>query len=79
MQAYTRLLGLVLAHEMGHVLLPVSSHLNSGIMREHVDVRSKTVEYFTAEQSDAIRSMLLRESQTGISQPTRSANQERRR
>jgi hypothetical protein len=64
MQEYTRLLGLVLAHEMGHVVLPVSSHLNTGIMREKVDVWSKTVKYFTAEQGDAIRSMLLPESQT---------------
>ena len=65
MQEYTRLLGLVVAHEMGHVLLPVSSHLNTGIMRENIDVWSKGIKYFTTDQGDAIRSMLRRESQTG--------------
>ena len=65
MQEYIRLLGLVVAHEMGHVLLPVQSHSDTGIMRGGVDVWSKTVKYFTAEQGDAIRSMLLRESRTG--------------
>jgi hypothetical protein len=37
-QEYTRLLGLVIGHEMGHVLLPVSSHLNTGIMRERTSM-----------------------------------------
>jgi hypothetical protein len=64
-QEYTRLLGLVVAHETGHVLLPVDSHSDTGIMRAGVDWRTKTINYFTAEQGELIRSMLIRESQTG--------------
>jgi len=58
-QNYARVLGLVMAHEMGHVLLPVDSHSKSGIMSANPDVWSKSVRYFTAEQGAVIRSMFI--------------------
>jgi hypothetical protein len=64
-QNYARVLGLVMAHEMGHILFPADSHSATGIMSAHPDVWSKSVRYFTAKQGELIRSMLIRESQTG--------------
>ncbi|MGH2400139.1 MAG: hypothetical protein ACRDF6_09865 [bacterium] len=54
-----RLLGRVMAHEVGHLLLPVYSHSARGIMRADIDIRSKRGGDFTSEQAAAIRSMLL--------------------
>ena len=38
---YTRILGLTIAHELGHIVLPTSGHSDSGIMNPHVYLRSK--------------------------------------
>lgn len=65
LQEFTRVLGLVMAHEIGHVLLPASIHSATGIMRDRVDLGSKTVHYFTVEQGAAIRSRLQIEGEAG--------------
>ena len=52
------LLGRVLAHEVGHLVLPDHSHSDQGIMRANVGVRSKSDREFTTEQAVVIRSIL---------------------
>ena len=54
----SRLLGMVLAHEIGHVLLPADSHSASGIMRGTWEGRIVNVPNFTDDQGAAIRSLL---------------------
>jgi hypothetical protein len=54
------ILGHVLAHEMGHMLLPYGSHTLQGIMREEWDraqfeAIAKGILTFTAQHSDLIR------------------------
>jgi len=61
-RVYTRILSLVVAHELGHVLLPAGSHSDSGVMRGRAKLRGKIVDEFTAEEGEAIRAMLIRES-----------------
>ena len=56
---FRRILGRVMAHEVGHLVLPVYSHSDRGIMRANIDVRSKRFHGFTTEQGIAIRSMIL--------------------
>ena len=55
---FRQLLGLILAHELGHLVLPPHSHSDDGIMRANIGARSKSNRDFTAEQGVAIRSML---------------------
>jgi hypothetical protein len=52
-------LGRVIAHEVGHLVLPEHSHSDQGIMRANVGVRSKSDRDFTTEQAAVIRSILL--------------------
>ena len=66
-QDYVRVLGLVMAHEVGHILLPADSHSATGIMSVKADVWSKSVRYFTAEQGAAICSMLVEGAQSNLS------------
>lgn len=56
---YSALLGRVLAHEIGHVLLPFNSHSPTGIMRESVDATSQHLEFFTDAQAAVIRERLM--------------------
>ena len=56
---FRRILGRVMAHEVGHLVLPVYSHSDRGIMRANIDVRSKSFHDFTTEQGIAIRKMIL--------------------
>jgi hypothetical protein len=56
-----RVLGLVMAHETGHLLLPYGSHSESGIMRGSWNMRrlpftADTFLTFTDEQAELIRS-----------------------
>ena len=51
-------LGRVIAHEVGHLLLPPNSHAAHGIMRASPSVRSNGSYDFTTDQGVAIRSML---------------------
>jgi hypothetical protein len=59
----SRVLGQVIAHELGHLLLPVNSHSKRGIMRAVWNLRSGLLEYFTTAQAQTIqRRLALRRS-----------------
>jgi hypothetical protein len=49
------ILGRVMAHEVGHLLLPPNSHSSIGIMRPEVDFSQVGVNTFTKEQVHALR------------------------
>ena len=49
------LLGWVIAHEVGHLVLPENSHSPIGIMSSSLDLRSAALPAFTLEQMAAIR------------------------
>ena len=49
------LLGRVIAHEIGHLLLPEKSHSAIGIMSSSLDLRAAALPAFTSEQTAAIR------------------------
>ena len=51
---FERVLARVIAHEVGHLLLPPRSHSAYGIMRETLDTRSARSETFTGAQRKAI-------------------------
>lgn len=53
-------LGRVMAHEIGHLLLPAGTHSRSGIMRPEVDFEIRSVHSFTRDQADTMRALLLR-------------------
>jgi hypothetical protein len=53
-----RLLGRVIAHELGHVLLPPNSHSLHGIMRGNIDVGLENPDRFTGDQARVIRATL---------------------
>jgi hypothetical protein len=55
---YTRILGLVVAHELGHVLLPAGSHSDSGVMKGRANFWGKIAHEFTPEEGEAIRAVL---------------------
>src|SRR5262245_54490098 len=54
----SRVLGQVIAHELGHLLLPANSHSERGIMRAAWDLRSGLLEYFTPAQAETIQRRL---------------------
>jgi hypothetical protein len=63
-------LAVVIAHELGHLLLPVGSHSPSGLMRpawSPDDFRAANQRQldFTSAQADAIRGLLTRRSSPG--------------
>jgi len=49
------ILGRVMAHEIGHLLLAANSHSRVGIMRPHVDFAQVGVNVFTRDQVQALR------------------------
>ena len=51
-------LAIVLAHEIGHLLLPAYSHSPSGIMRADLEGSLVRVPHFTNDQGAAIRGLL---------------------
>jgi hypothetical protein len=51
-------LGLIIAHELGHVLLPFAGHSSRGIMQAAYNVRASYALKFTEEQSAAIRAFV---------------------
>lgn len=55
---FPRLLGQVIAHEVGHLVLPIRGHAEQGIMRADLGVRSQRHSYFTTEQGVGIRARL---------------------
>lgn len=56
------LLGRVLAHEVGHLVLPVRSHSTTGIMRADLDIRA-TLPGFTPQQGETIRTLVAADIQ----------------
>lgn len=56
---YTRILGFVVAHELGHVLLPAGSHSDAAMMNGRTNLWAKPSYDFTPEEGAAIRTMLL--------------------
>lgn len=52
------LLGRVIAHELGHVLLPPNSHSLLGIMRGNIDLGLEKPDRFTRDQARVIRAVL---------------------
>jgi len=52
-------LGFVMAHEVGHILLPSGGHSTTGIMQENYLVHSFHMLRFTPSQAAAIRAFLL--------------------
>jgi hypothetical protein len=50
----------VVAHELGHVLLPAGSHSDSGIMNGRTNLWGKIAHEFTPEEGEAIRDGLVR-------------------
>ena len=59
---YTRILGFVVAHEFGHVLLPPGSHSDTGVMNGRANLWGKIAHEFTPEEGAAIRDGLARRS-----------------
>ena len=57
------LLGTVIAHEVGHLLLPENSHSSSGILRADLDLRAFLPQHFTPRQSATIRTILAADVQ----------------
>jgi hypothetical protein len=53
-------LGRVVAHEVGHHLLPGEGHSKRGIMQERLNYSPKAAPGFTAEQAVLIRARMLR-------------------
>jgi len=51
-------LGLVIAHELGHVLMPARKHSRNGIMQENYHVHRSYVLKFSAEESAAMRAFI---------------------
>lgn len=49
------LLGRVLAHEIGHLLLPVPGHSEGGIMRAHLEIPWRAADAFTSVEGQEIR------------------------
>ena len=54
----SRVLGQVIAHELGHLLLPGHRHSERGIMRAAWNLRSGLLEYFTPAQAESIQRRL---------------------
>ena len=52
------LLGYVMAHELGHLMLPAQSHSAAGIMRANYDTDSRAIPTFTSVEADAIHKRL---------------------
>ena len=51
-------IGRVMAHEIGHLLLPPNSHSSHGIMQAMIDFTPAAFHTFDAIQAEAIRSLL---------------------
>ena len=52
-------LGFVIAHEVGHILLPAGGHSTTGIMQENYPVHALYTRRFTPDQAAAIRAFVL--------------------
>ena len=70
---FRRLLGVVMAHELGHLVLPFYGHSDRGIMRANFNVYSKSFHEFTGEEADAIRATLMAASRPKVADLTDAA------
>jgi hypothetical protein len=52
--------GDVIAHEVGHLLLPDHEHARDGVMRENVDARPRPPAHFSETEAAALRARLAR-------------------
>jgi hypothetical protein len=59
-QLTSSLIGDVIAHEVGHLLLPESGHTRDGVMRPNLETRRHTAGRFTDAQAAALRERLAR-------------------
>jgi hypothetical protein len=57
-EPFETVLGRVLAHEVGHLVLPAQGHSDNGIMRSSLNYQSKQAPAFTTAQGDSIRTLL---------------------
>ena len=69
-----RILGLAVAHEIGHLLLPLHSHSSRGVMRatwdrEDFELAARGNLGFTPKQAELIRSEVLRRSESNLEVP----------
>ncbi len=69
-----RILGLAVAHEIGHLLLPLHSHSSRGVMRatwdrEDFELAARGNLDFTPKQAELIRSEVLRRSESNLEVP----------
>ncbi len=69
-----RILGLAIAHEIGHLLLPLHSHSSRGVMRatwdrEDFELAARGNLDFTPKQAELIRSEVLRRSALRLEMP----------
>jgi hypothetical protein len=53
------LLGYAMAHELGHLMLPLNSHSTRGVMRPNFDAGRRVIPSFTEAEATAIRKRLL--------------------
>ena len=62
------MLGHVVAHEMGHLLLPLHAHSSSGIMQAGLNMQlaAQGGLFFTASQAYQIRTQLARPDVGGV-------------
>lgn len=51
-------LGVIIAHELGHVLLPTRGHASAGIMQGTYMMHSSYLQRFTSDQAAAIRAFI---------------------
>jgi hypothetical protein len=51
-------LGLVIAHEVGHLLLPADAHSSVGIMRPEIDLKAQQRPRFTRSEAQRVRAAL---------------------
>jgi len=58
-------LGFVMAHEVGHILLPSGAHSTTGIMEENYLVHSFYTRRFSPDQAAAIRAFVRRVEERG--------------
>ena len=69
-----RTLGYVLAHEVGHLILPEYSHASDGLMGPSFPDRIKDVPLFAPAEADMLRTVLsAAPDAAGVDRPTRSS------
>jgi hypothetical protein len=54
-----RVVGRVLAHEIGHHLLPAKGHSDAGLMRASLNYQTSEPPSFTHDQVDSMRALLI--------------------